>query len=152
MSINRVLEAEEKRGYHYPPLLLANTWSNQLILSALSAELSSVAQENFVFCRVSLAENAVLPRLKHKHKLFNKIHLLVNQSLHRNKHIGVQIRFHVCSLCELLKLLTLKKNQSTFHMSFYSNTDTTVTQALKQNFRALITANPQRSHPYEYDE
>ena len=61
VSINRVLEAEEKRGYHDLPLLLANTWSNQLVLSALWAELSSVAQENFVFCRVSLAENAVLP-------------------------------------------------------------------------------------------
>jgi len=28
VSINRVLEAEEKRGHHYCPLLLVNTWSN----------------------------------------------------------------------------------------------------------------------------
>ena len=39
VSIDRVLEAEEKSGV--TSVLLANIWSNQLVQSALSAELSS---------------------------------------------------------------------------------------------------------------
>jgi len=77
VPIDRVLEAEEKRGHHYPAILLMNAWSNQCMQRALFAGPNPTDITAAGPCHASATEKiSSFVALQHKHNRFNKSHLL----------------------------------------------------------------------------
>ena len=120
-SIDKLHEAEEKRGDYFLIALLANTRSNKLMLNTVCTGQS--------FCDITVVDGLFVTETKNaalRSITQAEIHHLLSENLyHPNKPIEISTPV----LRELLKRQTFslhkkEKKKTTFYMSFHANTGT----------------------------